>query len=74
MLAASSSAYGETEQLPKVETAAPSPRSPYAASKLAAEHLLESWAHCYPIQTVNLRYFNVFGPRQPAGSAPRVRS
>lgn len=69
VLAASSSAYGDTEQLPKVETMAPSPHSPYAASKLAAEHLMEAWAHCYAVQTVSLRYFNVFGPRQPAGSA-----
>lgn len=69
VFAASSSAYGETERLPKVESLAPSPRSPYAASKLAGEQLMEAWAHSYGLQTVSLRYFNVFGPRQPAGSA-----
>lgn len=69
VFAASSSAYGETERLPKVESMAPSPRSPYAASKIAGEQLMEAWAHSYALQTVSLRYFNVFGPRQPAGSA-----
>lgn len=69
VFAASSSAYGETERLPKVEGMAPSPRSPYAASKVAGEQLMEAWAHSYRMQTVSLRYFNVFGPRQPAGSA-----
>ncbi len=69
VFAASSAAYGETERLPKVESMAPCPRSPYAASKVAGEQLLESWAHSYGLQTVSLRYFNVFGPRQPAGSA-----
>jgi len=69
VFAASSSAYGETERLPKLESMAPSPRSPYAASKVAGEHLMEAWAHSYAMQTVSLRYFNVFGPRQPAGSA-----
>jgi UDP-glucose 4-epimerase len=69
VFAASSAAYGETERLPKVETMAPSSRSPYAASKLAGEQLLESWAHSYGLETISLRYFNVFGPRQPAGSA-----
>ncbi|MEN0020946.1 MAG: NAD-dependent epimerase/dehydratase family protein, partial [Planctomycetota bacterium] len=45
------------------------PRSPYAASKLAAEHLLAAWSASYVLSTVSLRYFNVFGPGQPAGSA-----
>lgn len=69
VFAASSSAYGETERLPKLESMAPSPHSPYAASKVAGEQLMEAWARSYAIQTVSLRYFNVFGPRQPAGSA-----
>jgi UDP-glucose 4-epimerase len=69
MLAASSSAYGESEVLPKVETMPPSPRSPYAATKLAGEALLSAYAGCYPIDTVSLRYFNIFGPRQNANSA-----
>ncbi|HZW08916.1 MAG TPA: GDP-mannose 4,6-dehydratase [Phycisphaerales bacterium] len=69
VFAASSSAYGETERLPKVETIPPAPRSPYAASKVAGEMLMEAWAHTYQLETLSLRYFNVFGPRQPAGSA-----
>jgi nucleoside-diphosphate-sugar epimerase len=69
VFAASSSAYGETERLPKVESMAPSPHSPYAASKIAGEQLMEAWGHTYGLHTVSLRYFNVFGPRQPAGSA-----
>ncbi len=69
VLAASSSAYGDTEQLPKTETMLAKPRSPYAASKLAAEQAAGAWAASYGLDTVCLRYFNVFGPRQPAGSA-----
>lgn len=69
VFAASSSAYGDAERLPKVETMAPLPLSPYAASKVAGEQLLRSWAASYGLETVSLRYFNVFGPRQPAGSA-----
>lgn len=64
VLAASSSAYGNAPGLPRVETQLPSPESPYAASKLAAEQLLAVWASCYTLSTVALRYFNVFGPRQ----------
>lgn len=67
--AASSSAYGDQPELPKVETMIPKPLSPYAASKIGAEHLLSVWSHCYGLSTVSLRYFNVFGPRQPADSA-----
>lgn len=66
---ASSSAYGDQPSLPKIETQLPAPRSPYAASKLAGEHLAAAWATTYGLSTVSLRYFNVFGPRQPAGSA-----
>lgn len=69
VFAASSSAYGEQPELPKVETQTPQTLSPYAASKLAGEHLLATWAHCYGLSTVSLRYFNIFGPRQSADSA-----
>lgn len=67
--AASSSAYGDSPTLPKVESQVPAPRSPYAASKLAGEHLVSSWSASYGLSGVSLRYFNVFGPRQPADSA-----
>lgn len=69
VLAASSSAYGDQPTLPKVETMTPRPLSPYAASKLAAEHLMLAYAKSYGLSTVSLRYFNVFGPRQSAKSA-----
>jgi nucleoside-diphosphate-sugar epimerase len=69
VLAASSSAYGDQPTLPKVESMPPRPLSPYAASKLAAEHLLLSYAKSYNLSTVSLRYFNVLGPRQRADSA-----
>ncbi len=65
---ASSSAYGESERLPKVETDVPAPVSPYASSKLAGEHVMLAWARSYGMSTVSLRYFNIFGPRQPADS------
>ena len=64
VFAASSSAYGDTPTLPKVETMAPSPRSPYAVSKLTCEHLLRVSAALYGLETLSLRYFNVFGPKQ----------
>ncbi|MCA9561840.1 MAG: SDR family oxidoreductase [Myxococcales bacterium] len=64
VFAASSSAYGDTPTLPKIETMKPNPLSPYAASKLAAEHYLESYWHIYQLPTIGLRYFNIFGPRQ----------
>jgi UDP-glucose 4-epimerase len=66
--AASSSAYGDTEVLPKVETMRPLPKSPYAAQKLMGEYYLAVWHGCYGLETVALRYFNVFGPRQDPGS------
>ncbi|MEI6236562.1 MAG: SDR family oxidoreductase [Planctomycetota bacterium] len=66
--AGSSSAYGDTEVLPKVETMPPNPRSPYAVSKLAGEYYAAVFARCYAIDTVTLRYFNVFGPRQDENS------
>jgi len=64
VFAASSSAYGETPTLPKVETMAPQPLSPYAVSKLTCEQLMRVFAELYGLETVSLRYFNVFGPRQ----------
>lgn len=69
VLAASSAAYGDDPALPKVETQYPRPLSPYAASKLAGEHILASWAASFGISTASVRFFNVFGPRQPADSA-----
>jgi nucleoside-diphosphate-sugar epimerase len=68
MFAASSSAYG-TNAVPWIETMPPLPKSPYAANKLAGEGLLRAWASSYSIDTVSLRYFNIFGPRQNANSA-----
>lgn len=62
--AASSSAYGDTEVLPKVETMTPRPMSPYAISKLAAEQYVSVFGRLFGFETVSLRYFNVFGPRQ----------
>jgi len=64
VFAASSSAYGASTQLPKVETIVPSALSPYAAAKIAGEMYLRAFYECYGIETVSLRYFNVFGPRQ----------
>jgi nucleoside-diphosphate-sugar epimerase len=69
VFSASSAAYGDSEQLPRVETQLPSPLSPYAASKLAGEQAMSAWAKSYTLSTVSLRYFNVFGPRQSADSA-----
>jgi UDP-glucose 4-epimerase len=66
----SSSAYGDAPgAAAKVETMPPLPRSPYAATKLAGEHLMRAWACSYGLDTVVLRYFNIFGPRQSADSA-----
>ena len=62
--AASSSAYGDTPTLPKVETMRPMPLSPYAVSKLAGELYCRVFSGAYGLETVCLRYFNVFGPRQ----------
>lgn len=67
--AASSSAYGDTPTLPKIETMPASPRSPYAAAKYAGELLLQSHCACFGMTGVSLRYFNVFGPRQRHDSA-----
>jgi len=64
VMAASSAAYGETPTLPKVESMEPSPQSPYAVQKLASEHYCRLYATQCGVETVALRYFNVFGPRQ----------
>lgn len=66
--AASSSAYGDTEVLPKVETMNPRPQSPYALQKLVGEYYCCVFARVYGIETVALRYFNVYGPRQDPSS------
>ncbi|MEA3506968.1 MAG: SDR family NAD(P)-dependent oxidoreductase, partial [Elusimicrobiota bacterium] len=62
--ASSSSAYGDTEALPKQESQHPLPISPYAVSKLTGEHYCRAFSHTFGLETVALRYFNVFGPRQ----------
>jgi nucleoside-diphosphate-sugar epimerase len=62
--AASSSAYGDTPTLPEREDMPPNPISPYATAKLASEYYMTSFYRCYGLETVCLRYFNVFGPRQ----------
>jgi nucleoside-diphosphate-sugar epimerase len=66
--AASSSAYGDTPALPKREAMTPDPISPYAVAKLASEHYMISFFRCYGLETVSLRYFNIFGPRQDPSS------
>jgi len=66
--AASSSAYGDTPTLPKREEMTPNPISPYAVAKLAGEHYMISFYRCYGLETVCLRYFNIFGPRQDPSS------
>ncbi len=67
--AASSSAYGDQPTLPKVETMSPDPLSPYAAAKLMGEYYCRVFSNVYAIETLCLRYFNVFGPRQDPSSA-----
>src|SRR5450432_2766699 len=66
--AASSSVYGDTPTLPKHEAMTPDPISPYAVAKLAGEHYMISFYRCFGLETVALRYFNVFGPRQDPSS------
>jgi nucleoside-diphosphate-sugar epimerase len=67
--AASSSAYGDTEVLPKVESMTPRPKSPYALQKLIGEYYGAIFSDVYGLETVSLRYFNVYGPRQDPSSA-----
>jgi len=64
VFASSSSVYGESEELPQRESQLPRPLSPYAVSKLAGEYYCTTFAKLYGVETVSLRYFNVFGPRQ----------
>lgn len=66
--AASSSAYGDQQTLPKVETMRPEPLSPYAAAKLVGEYYCSVFTEVYGLETISLRYFNVFGPRQNPSS------
>jgi nucleoside-diphosphate-sugar epimerase len=68
MFAASSSAYGETATLPKVETMQPQPISPYGVTKFVGELYLQTFGRCYGLENVALRYFNIFGPRQDPSS------
>ena len=69
MVASSSSVYGATPTLPKREDLPTRPMSPYAASKLATESYTNAYFHSFGLDTLALRFFNVFGPRQPAGHA-----
>lgn len=66
--AASSSAYGDSPIMPKAEAHLPGPLSPYAAAKLAGELYCQAFANSYDLETVRIRYFNVFGPRQDPNS------
>ena len=68
VFAASSSAYGESPTLPKVETMPSAPISPYGVTKLAGEVYMQAFGHSYKLENVSLRYFNVFGPRQDPNS------
>lgn len=68
VFAASSSAYGDDPMLPRVEDQIPRPLSPYAVTKLVGEHYCQVFARIYGLETVALRYFNIFGPRQNADS------
>lgn len=69
ILASSSSVYGSNAALPKVESMVPQPRSPYAASKLAAEQYAMAWQESFGVRALAFRFFNVFGPRQSPGHA-----
>jgi UDP-glucose 4-epimerase len=69
ILASSAAVYGDSEVVPKREDQPLLPCSVYAQSKAAGEHLLRVWSHCHGIESVSLRFFNVFGPRQSASSA-----
>ena len=66
--ASSSSVYGDRPELPKREDQPPAPVSPYAVSKAAGEQYAAAWTRLYGVETVGLRYFNVFGPRQDPAS------
>jgi UDP-N-acetylglucosamine/UDP-N-acetyl-alpha-D-glucosaminouronate 4-epimerase len=66
--AASSAAYGDTPALPKSETMLPRPKSPYAVQKLLGEHYASVFHSCFGLETISLRFFNVYGPRQDPSS------
>lgn len=68
VFASSAAIYGEEPTLPKVETMLPEPVSPYGIEKLTGEHYLATWSKLFGVETVALRYFNVFGPRQDPSS------
>jgi len=68
VFASSAAIYGEEPTLPKVETMAPEPITPYAVQKIASEYYLNTWSKLYGVETASLRYFNVFGPRQDPSS------
>jgi UDP-glucose 4-epimerase len=68
VLASSSAVYGDDPQLPKIETMTPNPLSPYAVQKLTNEHYAVLYHNLFGLETVCLRYFNVFGPRQDPSS------
>src|SRR5437879_7774815 len=68
VFAASSSAYGETPTLPKVEKMEPQPISPYGVTKYVGELYAQTFGRCYGLENVSLRYFNIFGPRQDPSS------
>ena len=69
LFASSAAIYGEEPTLPKTETMRPEPMSPYGVEKLTGEHYLATWSKLFGVETVALRYFNVFGPRQDPKSA-----
>lgn len=69
VLASSAAIYGENPTVPKLESMPPEPKSPYAETKLAGEHLLEEYRQAHGLGTTSLRFFNVFGPRQDPRSA-----
>lgn len=68
VFAASAAAYGNNPELPKTEDMVPEPESPYAMAKTAGEYYMALYAGLYGLETVSLRYFNVFGPRQDPSS------
>jgi UDP-glucose 4-epimerase len=68
VFASSAAIYGEEPTLPKIETMRPEPVSPYGVEKITGEHYLATWSKLFNVETVALRYFNVFGPRQDPAS------
>ncbi len=69
VLSSTCAVYGDEPTLPKIEAMAPAPKSPYAISKLTAEQYCQLYTEAFELETVVLRYFNVFGPRQDPSSA-----